>query len=461
MGIERLRVLIKNVLARVAVPWILGVATQLFGETSYAQQLPTILVIAANNFARLMNVIAVVGVASIFVEEILRLSIMPHLRGAYEKRLRNLSTQIRNTQDLLVQAIAQVGRSIAEGLKPKEPDSVSDETPQIKLMGSDPDVQQVKDLLFENRLPEAKKLAGDLAKANPEKYNPSLLSALLIGTEAQDLPKILELLPVYGEPRHYIILAFKCWELKDTDSAIKLSEEGLAAATDETVEKTVLALKNSLAYYYAAGNVVAKAEAAYELAQEALQRRIELGDTLRIARSRSTLGYVRIVFGRTRDEVFQGLSDCAQAHQEGSRKDLFLKHLQQAAKKLSELGSPIGDIVMGDKGDTYSISGGQVGAVGRHARARNFQQIWNDSGIDAKALAKELSELRSAMRQQATDPEHDAALGHVASAETAADSGDGVKVLEHLKMAGRWALDVASNIGARVAAAAIKAAMGL
>jgi hypothetical protein len=42
-----------------------------------------------------------------------------------------------------------------------------------------------------------------------------------------------------------------------------------------------------------------------------------------------------------------------------------------------------------------------------------------------------------------------------------AKEGNGPKALEYLKMAGKWALDKASKIGLSVAAAALKAALGL
>ncbi|WP_221053350.1 hypothetical protein [Methylomonas koyamae] len=52
-------------------------------------------------------------------------------------------------------------------------------------------------------------------------------------------------------------------------------------------------------------------------------------------------------------------------------------------------------------------------------------------------------------------------LGAVAGAEKAARNGDGPALLEHLKKAGKWSLDIANKVGIAVAAKAIQAAMGL
>jgi hypothetical protein len=107
----------------------------------------------------------------------------------------------------------------------------------------------------------------------------------------------------------------------------------------------------------------------------------------------------------------------------------------------------------------------QVGAMGpgAHAERMTFSQIWNQVGseIQLEALATELSQLRSRLKEEATEPEHDIAVGSVALAESAAKEGNGPKTLEHLAGATRWALDVASNIGARVAAAAIRSSLGM
>jgi hypothetical protein len=116
-------------------------------------------------------------------------------------------------------------------------------------------------------------------------------------------------------------------------------------------------------------------------------------------------------------------------------------------------------IVMGDK-----YSAGQAGAMGPHSKASHitFQQIWQQtqSSIDLETLSGELATLRRAMRHEAEEPSHDKAVAEVGAAEEAAQNGDGPLVLQHLKNAGKWALDVATKIGVSVASEALKKSLG-
>jgi len=113
-------------------------------------------------------------------------------------------------------------------------------------------------------------------------------------------------------------------------------------------------------------------------------------------------------------------------------------------------------------GDQYNVSG-QIGVVGPNAKADNntFNQAWQQAAasIDMQALASELASLRSSMRKEATDVEHDQAIACIGAAENAAKKQDGASAIGHLKAAGKWAFDVATKIGTTVAAKAIESAM--
>jgi hypothetical protein len=92
-----------------------------------------------------------------------------------------------------------------------------------------------------------------------------------------------------------------------------------------------------------------------------------------------------------------------------------------------------------------------------------FNKITTQSGdtIDLPSLAKELSVLRTKMKEKAVEPEQDVAVGAIAEAETEAKNGHAPKVLESLAKAGKWALDIATQIGTPMAIAAIKASLGM
>jgi hypothetical protein len=126
------------------------------------------------------------------------------------------------------------------------------------------------------------------------------------------------------------------------------------------------------------------------------------------------------------------------------------------------LGSVLGDAAIEVQetvvGDSYTT--GQAGAVGPFSSSANntFNQIWsqNAAEIDLDALAAEPADVRAEMRKRASTPQEDLALAEVGQAQVAASEKDGARAIGHLGKAGRWALGVATSIGAGVAAAAIK-----
>jgi len=119
------------------------------------------------------------------------------------------------------------------------------------------------------------------------------------------------------------------------------------------------------------------------------------------------------------------------------------------------------EVVMGDRYEVH----GQAAAVGPNAHVHDvtFSQLWSQASerIDLPVLAEQLEQLRTALRAQARTPDDDQAVAEVGQAELAARSGDGPKVMRHLRNAGRWAFGIATSIGAAIAAEAIKHAAGL
>lgn len=117
------------------------------------------------------------------------------------------------------------------------------------------------------------------------------------------------------------------------------------------------------------------------------------------------------------------------------------------------------------QGDHNVANNSQVGAMGRNARVENnkFQQVSvpQSVGVDLTMLEQELATLRLRMRQAAVEPEHDEAVAAIGRAEKAAKLGDETSVLQALKSAGQWALDIATKIGVEVASTALRTALGL
>ena len=110
----------------------------------------------------------------------------------------------------------------------------------------------------------------------------------------------------------------------------------------------------------------------------------------------------------------------------------------------------------------YNISGGQIGAVGDNASASNFtQNQGSQQPLDMKALAEQLGQVAEVAQRKATEPEHQMAIGSIQAAKAAAEKGDEAKALSFLKTAGKWALDIATDISAKIAAEVIKKQIGL
>jgi hypothetical protein len=156
---------------------------------------------------------------------------------------------------------------------------------------------------------------------------------------------------------------------------------------------------------------------------------------------------------------------------------LLLKCAAIAAAKAKEYaGQPdytsitIGEINRSKKefnemGDT-NVNTGVAGALGRGATATgNFMSQSADAlkNIDMGALRSQLERLRTEMKSKGSTAEHDEAVGEIAKAEKAAKNSpiDSKGVLDHLRAAGAWALDVAKDIGVDVAKDAIQKSLGL
>lgn len=108
----------------------------------------------------------------------------------------------------------------------------------------------------------------------------------------------------------------------------------------------------------------------------------------------------------------------------------------------------------------------QAGVVinpGGQASNVEVRQTYNEAieGIDLKELALGLQALRLALEKEADSSEKRAAVEVVSAAEVEAKKGNRNRTLDLLAKAGNWSFQTATKIGEHVAAAAIKAAMGL
>lgn len=120
----------------------------------------------------------------------------------------------------------------------------------------------------------------------------------------------------------------------------------------------------------------------------------------------------------------------------------------------------IEELIMRDKYEAKN-----VGAMGPGASVDKvtFYELWGEhkNDLDLGALVQDLDTLREAMKNEATDPNHDLAIAEIVQARSAAEEGDGPTALQRLASAGKWAFEVATKIGTTVAAAALKTSLGI
>lgn len=147
----------------------------------------------------------------------------------------------------------------------------------------------------------------------------------------QEVPQNLSALAEMQPIKQYIFIAYMLWASGDLERAIRVAEAGLdrAQSTGESFE-TLLRFKNSLAYYYADARISEKEELAREYAEEAYRGRPGSPAVI------DTLGYVRIQFGRTREEVLAGMELCELAYKQGYPY-FYEKHFKSAGQRLAEL----------------------------------------------------------------------------------------------------------------------------
>ncbi len=110
----------------------------------------------------------------------------------------------------------------------------------------------------------------------------------------------------------------------------------------------------------------------------------------------------------------------------------------------------------------FDNRGANIGAVGPNATASQFTQVLNQyaADLDLKALGHELQQIREAMLAAPEKDRDSVAIGAVAQAEKDAKDGQRSKIMTSLSKVGKWALDVAKELGTSLAVEAIKKAAG-
>jgi hypothetical protein len=140
------------------------------------------------------------------------------------------------------------------------------------------------------------------------------------------------------------------------------------------------------------------------------------------------------------------------------------KQLENRIYQLAGKATFSGDFMSGDKFNIGKI--GQAGAVGSGSTVSDFTlnqvNVENTmADVDMRKLAEQLEILIEKLKEAASDPEQYSALSEVSHAAQAARAQDKAGTLQHLKKAGAWVLNIASNVGVPLAVSALKGALEL
>ena len=182
--------------------------------------------------------------------------------------------------------------------------------------------------------PEVRKLASEkkteeaLQKAEQPKEK---ILVLLRSSDRADWEKAEKMLEdsANQEPSFFLTLAFRFWEIGEFAQAIAVAEKGFQLAPQKD-PSLVTKFQNSLAYYYAE-----TASPKYEgLAREyvAAARLSEPTNPGFL----ETEGFVKITYGKTKEEILEGVALSEETRRRGGPFELYAKNISRAATRLSQ-----------------------------------------------------------------------------------------------------------------------------
>jgi len=234
-------------------------------------------------------------------------SIHAHITPAILSGLRSLSSD-------LSKEVSRFPERLPDGWK-TIPDILTDLANRLET-------PEVKDLLSKGKISEAAK------KAKPEEE-------IAVFIQSKD-PKHWEMAaalldkPENQDPKYFTTLAYLFWSGGNLQKAISIAERGLKVGLLRH-EPYIWKLQNSLAYYYAETR-----DPKYEdLARQYIAAARQAEPTSR--ESLDTEGFVKITYGKTEQEIAEGISICEQAWHQGAPLDSYSKHLARANDRLKKL----------------------------------------------------------------------------------------------------------------------------
>ena len=209
---------------------------------------------------------------------------------------------------------------------------------QTTAESEDENLKKAEQLLLEGKDEEAISLVEEIDPKSKEHFD-FLISRYITTDNKNYWAKAHKYLAEHGELKHFIRFSFTLWENGDLNGAISVSEQGLQLieVSQNINDSGKVSCMNSLAYYYADGEVSSKSALAYQLTDDVLEILNQAGDNQSIdfANALDTRGYIKISFGDSAEEITSGIDDCKKANSLGLDSFLFHRHLARAHDRLA------------------------------------------------------------------------------------------------------------------------------
>ena len=264
-------------------------------------------------------------------EELVERNIVPLIRDGFEGLKENLRTAIKTPVDGITETLrdgfSRIASTVAEEVH-RFPQTW-DQLFRGKLIAQVTD-PQARELAKEGRIGDAITSLDETVK--DQRKIQEQVALYVLSSEEKDWSTALELIRQHEirVPGFYVTLAFRYWSIGKLQQAIEIAKRALAIALEAGDEEQAARAKNSLAYYLAETDDVAYENAARQYIAEAKKMR-------QSAAVLDTEGYVKITFGRSREEIMEGVKISERAREMGAPFEAFANHINKANQRLKKL----------------------------------------------------------------------------------------------------------------------------
>jgi len=281
------------------------------------------------------SAILVGAILVMIVVEALEHNLVPLVREGTSDLAEHLQTAIKAPVDKVGETLkggfAVIASSLAAEVQrfPEAWKSLNDSQVRADLIDrvKTPKARQLaEEGRFQDAIGALDKLVDDHSKVEEE------IALSVLSADQKDWAHALDLIEqnAIRNPSFLITLAHRFWSVGGIDRAIALGKDALAMAIESRDETLISKAKNSLAYYLTETGDPAYEKTARQYAAEARQARPGSATV-------DTEGFVKITYGKSKEEVLEGVNLCERARRMGAPFEAYVKHITKAKERLEAL----------------------------------------------------------------------------------------------------------------------------